>query len=114
MTRPNFIAWRASFQSDDQALLSAFNQITDMAAQLKRAKDQLLAIAAAPRSNFEDSVEYQDWAAAKAAAAIVDMSAPAKQLITRGPGRCVCCGVTLGEQHHTACAYARLTTRQAG
>ena len=110
----DFLAWRVSFQSDEQALRSAFDQVTNLSAKLERAKSQLLAIASASRSNFEDSVEYQDWAASKAAGAIVDISAPAKQLVTRGPGRCICCGATLGEPHHAACAYARLTRPQAG
>ena len=110
----SYTAWRISFQSDQQALAAAWQKMCDQSAQLARAKAQLLAIASAPRSNFEDSVEYQDWAASKAAMAIVDMLAPAAKQITRSPGRCVVCGAGLDEVHHLQCAYARLATRQAG
>ncbi len=101
----NFLAWRVSFQSDEQALRAAFNQAAELTAQLARARSQLQAIATAKRSNFEDSVEYQDWAASMAARALCEITGPAKG-ITRGAGKCLGCNTPLGHGHKIDCYFA--------
>lgn len=106
MSGIDFLAWRLTYQSDEHALRAAFASVNNLAGQLERAKAQLLAIATAKRSNFEDSVEYQDWAASKAARALADLTgaAPAPG-ITRSPGVCLGCRKKQDEPHEQGCFF---------
>jgi hypothetical protein len=103
-----FLAWRVSFQSDEQALRAAFRQITELNARLARATSQLQAIAMAKRSNFEDSVEYQDWAASMSARTLCEISAMPG--ITRSAAACLGCKRPLGEGHTVECLFAPFVT----
>lgn len=98
-----FEAWRLSYQSDDAAARAAFDQVTMLSAQLHFAKQQLAAIAEAPRADFEDRVELIDWAKGQAAGAIASLAIPG---ITRAAGKCIGCGQPLGEPHAPGCQYA--------
>ena len=101
-----FLAWRVSFQSDEQALKSAFGQIAALSEQLRIAKAQILAIASKSRADFDDSADFQDWAAGEAMRAVAASSIGAG--VTRSPGLCVGCGAKLGAPHDATCRFANL------
>lgn len=109
-----FPAWRIAFQSDAHAARAAFESLCQANAELARAKAQLLAIATVERSNFEDSVEYQDWAASRAAGtlALLTPAAPTPAArITRGPGLCLSCKRPHGSGHADDCYFAPFVSR---
>lgn len=109
MSGPDFLAWRVSFQSEEHATRAAFAKANELAAQLARAKAQLQAIATAKRSNFEDSIEYQDWAASMAARTLAELASPPKA-ITRGPGACLGCKAPMSAAHEVDCFFAPFVT----
>jgi len=111
MSVTTFGAWRIQFQSDDQALKAAWEKMCEQAASLSRAREQLQAIATAKRSNFEDSVDYQDWAASQAAKTLAEIITP-EPTITRSPGLCLGCKTPLGQGHTTDCYFAAFTPRR--
>ena len=105
--RMDFLTWRVSYQSDEQALRAAFTQITTMAAELALVKAELLAVAGVTEQDIRD---VTDFIASGAAPTL----ATADVGITRSPGRCPRCRVPLGATHTSDCIFAnRLIRRSA-
>lgn len=115
----DYPTWRLGFQSDAHAARAAFDAMTKATAELARAKQQLLAISAVNRSNFEDSAEYHDWAASRAAATLAELTPPPAPVpvrplasITRGPGLCLSCKRPHGSGHTDDCYFAPFVVRR--